>query len=187
MQMSTHCPRHASGSVSLGLTCGVLAPDVSSWHHCRHMLHFYLPLCVCFVCARTRVLWRFQGAPCVYFLPYCLCLPFYFQSLLGYSLFLLATVVVFSGLPPNCSLRIHFVNKRRLLTFCVTVVLLCAAPRSLWGSTAECDLCECLVRPFFWGLLSLSASHGVMYENKWGSLTLWCNPVIVYHCLVYLL
>lgn len=154
--MSTHCPRHASGSVSLGLTCGVLAPDVSSWHHCRHMLHFYLPLCVCFVCAcaRMRALALSRSPLCLLFalLPLS---SFYFQSPLGYSLFLLSTVVVFSCLPPNCSLWIHFVNKRRLLTFCVTaavtVVLLCAAPRSLWGSTAECDLCECLVRPLFLG------------------------------------
>lgn len=122
-----------------------------------------ISLFVCVLCARALALSRSPLCLLFALLPLS---SFYFQSLLGYSLFLLSTVVVFSRLPPNCSLRIHFVNKRRLLTFCVTVVLLCAAPRSLWGSTAECDLCECLVRPFFWGLLSLSASHGVMYENK---------------------
>lgn len=108
-------------------------------------------LCVFCVCAHARALALSRSPLCLLFalLPLS---SFYFQSLLGYSLFLLSTVVVFSRLPPNCSLRIHFVNKRRLLTFCVTVVLLCAAPRSLWGSTA--DLCECLVRPFFWAFVA---------------------------------
>lgn len=63
-------PCSASGSMSLGLTCGVLPPDVSSWHYWGHMLHFH----PCGVCVCTHAL-ALSISTSVFFFPrYCFCL-----------------------------------------------------------------------------------------------------------------
>lgn len=63
------------------LTCGVLAPDVSSWHHCKHMLPISVSFCVC-VFVRV-LLGSFNKLQCL-LLPYCLCL-FISNPMLGFS------------------------------------------------------------------------------------------------------
>lgn len=97
---------HTSGSMSLGLTCGVLAPDVSSWCWRKHMFQLCPCVCVCF--------YTFSKNLC---LSYLIAFVFSFPVLCGFPFFHLLLSFWQPVISPPSVFSVIFVHKQGLCAF----------------------------------------------------------------------
>lgn len=111
----TCAPIYTSGSMSLGLTCGVLAPDVSSWHYWRHMLHFHCCVYVCAILCVCTLALSISSSVCVCLIAFVFSFPVLVAfPLPSFTILLLSFWFFHNSLLSTCE---YFLNKQCLSTF----------------------------------------------------------------------